>query len=210
MPVSRKLGEGEYNENIGSDKLYLTAVVSADKKLKLYVGDPEGTEPDPQPDPDPDPEVTQEQLDQLSTAVTSASAQLATLTDLAADKKKALDGYQSATKTINDDIKPVIASLKELDDKLQKDEYLTADQKKEFEDRRQKLWQSLSGISESVVTLDAGLSEDQKTVSEVEADITGISEALKTLAAAIRCLNMPCKSSCLERSSRESETMKTN
>lgn len=185
VPVSRKLGEGEYNENIGSDKLYLTAVVSADKKLKLYVGDPEGTEPDPQPDPDPDPEVTQEQLDQLSTAVTSASAQLATLTDLAADKKKALDGYQSATKTINDDIKPVIASLKELDDKLQKDEYLTADQKKEFEDRRQKLWQSLSGISESVVTLDAGLSEDQKTVSEVEADITGISEALKTLAAAI-------------------------
>ena len=185
VPVSRKLGEGEYNENIGSDKLYLTAVVSADKKLKLYVGDPEGTEPDPQPDPDPDPEVTQEQLDQLSTAVTSASAQLATLTDLAADKKKALDGYQSATKTINDDIKPVIASLKELDDKLQKDEYLTADQKKDFEDRRQKLWQSLSGISESVVTLDAGLSEDQKTVSEVEADITRISEALKTLAAAI-------------------------
>lgn len=185
VPVSRKLGEGEYNENIGSDKLYLTAVVSADKKLKLYVGDPEGTEPDPQPDPDPDPEVTQEQLDQLSTAVTSASAQLATLTDLAADKKKALDGYQSATKTINDDIKPVIASLKEFDDKLQKDEYLTADQKKEFEDRRQKLWQSLSGISESVVTLDVGLSEDQKTVSEVEADITGISEALKTLAAAI-------------------------
>lgn len=185
VPVSRKLGEGEYNENIGSDKLYLTAVVSADKKLKLYVGDPEGTEPDPQPDPDPDPEVTQEQLDQLSTAVTSASAQLATLTDLAADKKKALDGYQSATKTINDDIKPVIASLKELDDKLQKDEYLTADQKKEFEDRRQKLWQSLSGISESVVTLDAILSTDQKTVSGVETDIAGISEALKTLAAAI-------------------------
>lgn len=185
VPVSRKLGEGEYNENIGSDKLYLTAVVSADKKLKLYVGDPEGTEPDPQLDPDPDPEVTQEQLDQLSTAVTSASAQLATLTDLAADKKKALDGYQSATKTINDDIKPVIASLKELDDKLQKDEYLTADQKKEFEDRRQKLWQSLSGISESVVTLDAILSTDQKTVSGVETDIAGISEALKTLAAAI-------------------------
>lgn len=185
VPVSRKLGEGEYNENIGSDKLYLTAVVSADKKLKLYVGDPEGTEPDPQPDPDPDPEVTQEQLDQLSTAVTSASAQLATLTDLAADKKKALDGYQSATKTINDDIKPVIASLKELDDKLQKDEYLTADQKKEFEDRRQKLWQSLSGISESVVTLDAILSTDQKTVSGVETDIAEISEALKTLAAAI-------------------------
>ena len=185
VPVSRKLGEGEYNENIGSDKLYLTAVVSADKKLKLYVGDPEGTEPDPQPDPDPDPEVTQEQLDQLSTAVTSASAQLATLTDLAADKKKALDGYQSATKTINDDIKPVIASLKELDDVLQKDEYLTADQKKDFEDRRQKLWQSLSGISESVVTLDAILSTDQKTVSGVETDIAGISEALKTLAAAI-------------------------
>jgi len=185
VPVSRKLGEGEYNENIGSDKLYLTAVVSADKKLKLYVGDPEGTEPDPQPDPDPDPEVTQEQLDQLSTAVTSASAQLATLTDLAADKKKALDGYQSATKTINDDIKPVIASLKELDDKLQKDEYLTADQKKDFEDRRQKLWQSLSSISESVVTLDAILSTDQKTVSGVETDIAGISEALKTLAAAI-------------------------
>ena len=185
VPVSRKLGEGEYNENIGSDKLYLTAVVSADKKLKLYVGDPEGTEPDPQPDPDPDPEVTQEQLDQLSTAVTSASAQLATLTDLAADKKKALDGYQSATKTINDDIKPVIASLKELDDKLQKDEYLTADQKKEFEDRRQKLWQSLSGISESVVTLAAILSTDQKTVSGVETDIAEISEVLKTLAAAI-------------------------
>ena len=185
VPVSRKLGEGEYNENIGSEQFYLTAVVSADKKLKLYVGDPEGTEPDPQPDPDPDPEVTQEQLDQLSTAVTSASAQLATLTDLAADKKKALDGYQSATKTINDDIKPVIASLKELDDKLQKDEYLTADQKKEFEDRRQKLWQSLSSISESVVTLDAILSTDQKTVSGVETDIAEISEALKTLAAAI-------------------------
>ena len=185
VPVSRKLGEGEYNENIGSEQFYLTAVVSADKKLKLYVGDPEGTEPDPQPDPDPDPEVTQEQLDQLSTAVTSASAQLATLTDLAADKKKALDGYQSATKTINDDIKPVIASLKELDDKLQKDEYLTADQKKDFEDRRQKLWQSLSSISESVVTLDAILSTDQKTVSGVETDIAGISEALKTLAAAI-------------------------
>ena len=185
VPVSRKLGEGEYNENIGSEQFYLTAVVSADKKLKLYVGEPEGTEPDPQPDPDPDPEVTQEQLDQLSTAVTSASAQLATLTDLAADKKKALDGYQSATKTINDDIKPVIASLKELDDKLQKDEYLTADQKKDFEDRRQKLWQSLSSISESVVTLDAILSTDQKTVSGVETDIAGISEALKTLAAAI-------------------------
>ncbi len=183
--VSRQAGVGEYLDDYGSDKYYLTAVISADKKLKLYVGEPEGTEPDPQPDPDPDPEVTQEQLDQLSTAVTSASAQLATLTDLAADKKKALDGYQSATKTINDDIKPVIASLKELDDKLQKDEYLTADQKKEFEDRRQKLWQSLSGISESVVTLDAILSEDQKTVSGVEADITGISEALKTLAAAI-------------------------
>ncbi len=185
VPVSRKLGEGEYNENIGSEQFYLTAVVSADKKLKLYVGEPEGIEPDPQPDPDPDPEVTQEQLDQLSTAVTSASAQLATLTDLAADKKKALDGYQSATKTINDDIKPVIASLKELDDKLQKDEYLTADQKKDFEDRRQKLWQSLSGISESVVTLDAILSTDQKTVSGVETDIAEISEALKTLAAAI-------------------------
>lgn len=183
VPVSRKLGEGEYNENIGSDKLYLTAVVSADKKLKLYVGDPEGTEPDPQPDPDP--EVTQEQLDQLSTAVTSASAQLVTLTDLAADKKKTLDGCQSAAKTINDDIKPVIASLKELDDKLQKDEYLTADQKKGFEDRRQKLWQSLSGISETIVTLDAILLEDQKTVSGVEADITEIAEALKTLAAAI-------------------------
>lgn len=183
--VSRQAGVGEYLDDYGSDKLYLTAVVSADKKLKLYVGEPEGIEPDPQPDPDPDPEVTQEQLDQLSTAVTSASAQLATLTDLAADKKKALDGYQSATKTINDDIKPVIASLKELDDKLQKDEYLTADQKKEFEDRRQKLWQSLSGISESVVTLDAILSTDQKTVSGVETDIAEISEALKTLAAAI-------------------------
>ena len=181
--VSRQAGVGEYLDDYGSDKYYLTAVISAEKKLRLYVGNPGGVEPDPQPDPEP--EVTQEQLDQLSTAVTSASAQLATLTDLAADKKKALDGYQSATKTINDDIKPVIASLKELDDKLQKDEYLTADQKKEFEDRRQKLWQSLSGISESVVTMDAILSTEQKTVSGVETDIAEISEALKTLAAAI-------------------------
>lgn len=183
VPVSRKLGEGEYNENIGSEQFYLTAVVTADKKLKLYVGEPEGTEPDPQPDPDP--EVTQEQLDKLSTAVSGASTQLETLIVFAADKKKALDGCQSATKTINDEIKPVLASLKDLDDVLQKDEYLTADQKKGFEDRRQKLWQSLSGISETVVTLDAILSEDQKTVSCVEADIAEIVGFLNKLAAII-------------------------
>jgi hypothetical protein len=181
--VSRQAGVGEYLDDYGSDKYYLTAVISAEKKLRLYVGNPGGVEPDPQPDPEP--EVTQEQLDQLSAVVTGASTQLVTLTDLAAEKKKALEDCQNGTKTINSTIEAVLASLKALDDVLQKDEYLTADQKKDFEDRRQKLLQSLSSISESVVTLDAILSTDQKTVSGVETDIAEISEALKTLAAAI-------------------------
>jgi chaperonin cofactor prefoldin len=39
IPVSRKTGETEWRENIGSDTYYLTGVVSEDHTLTLYVGD---------------------------------------------------------------------------------------------------------------------------------------------------------------------------
>ena len=58
IPVSREAGTSEWNENIGSDTYYLTGVVSSDMKLKMYVGEPGGS--------DPTPEVSQAELDNLT------------------------------------------------------------------------------------------------------------------------------------------------
>ena len=105
IPVSREAGSNEWNENKGSDVYYLTGIVSSDMKLKLYVGEPGGS--------DPTPEVTQAELDELSAlyaaqkaaindkiaALTSNDTKLATIAQTLTEKKSAID---AATAKIND------------------------------------------------------------------------------------------------------------
>ena len=78
--MSREEGTTEWHENIGSDKYYLTGIVSSDMELKMYVGDPTGT------NPTPEPEVTQTELDELNALYdaqkTAISDKIAALTSI--------------------------------------------------------------------------------------------------------------------------------
>lgn len=186
VPVSRKSGESEYYENINSDKYYLTAVVSADKKLKLYVGEPEGTEPDPQ-EPDPqEPEVTQEQLDQLVALVNEASTQLTTLYDFADAKHKSVTGCQSTIKTLSEDMTPIVTQLNTIMETLQKDEFLTGEEKTAFNNRRNQLVLRLNAISDVLLALvNKDIPEALQTVSSVNDDIIKINGTLSEQASLI-------------------------
>ena len=126
IPVSREAGSSEWIENIGSDKYYLTGVVSSDMVLKMYVGEPEGST-----DPDPKPEVSQAELDNLAALY---EAQRIAIND----KRTALASNDAkltaiSTSLSQKNIEALKAQITAIEEKL-KSEYLTADQKKSYTD----------------------------------------------------------------------------
>ena len=126
VPVSREVGSSEWLENIGSDELFLTGVVSSDMKLKMYVGNAPGS------DPTPTPEVTQADLDALAalyadqkTAINDKIAALTANDTKLAAIAKTLDEKKAA-------IDAAAAKIKAMKDKLNT-QYLTADQQSMYE-----------------------------------------------------------------------------
>ena len=126
VPVSRETGTSEWYDNIGSDKYYLTGVVSSDMVLKMYVGEPGGST-----DPDPKPEVSQTELDNLAALY---EAQRIAIND----KRTALASNDAkltaiSTSLSQKNIEALKAQITAIEEKL-KSEYLTADQKKSYTD----------------------------------------------------------------------------
>lgn len=126
VPVSREQGSEVWNENIGSDELFLTGVVSSDMKLKMYVGNAPGS------DPTPTPEVTQADLDALAalyadqkTAINDKIAALTANDTKLAAIAKTLDEKKAA-------IDATAAKINVMKDKLNT-QYLTADQQSMYE-----------------------------------------------------------------------------
>lgn len=179
IPVSRELGSTVWYENIGSDKLFLTGVVSSDMKLTMYVGHPPGS--------DPTPEVTQADLDELAalyaaqknaindkiTALASNDAKLNAISQALTQKKAAIDGTASKLNTVKD--------------KLNSD-YLTAEQKLSYSAQLHTLESQLATLTSQY---DAAKQELTTLQNKSAALVTSLNTLLNTVnseAAAVAAI----------------------
>lgn len=178
VPVSREEGTTEWHENIGSDKYYLTGIVSSDMKLKMYVGDPTGT------NPTPEPEVTQAELDELNALYvaqkTAISDKIAALTSI--DTK--LTAIAQLLSQKNDELNAVNTKMIALEEKLMSD-YLTAEQKQDYNNQLDVLKAQsavqMSSINDAVEKLYALQSES----ASLNATLNSLLSSVNTGAAAV-------------------------
>lgn len=178
VPVSREEGTIEWHENIGSDKYYLTGIVSSDMKLKMYVGDPTGT------NPTPEPEVTQAELDELNALYvaqkTAISDKIAALTSI--DTK--LTAIAQLLSQKNDELNAVNTKMIALEEKLMSD-YLTAEQKQDYNNQLDVLKAQsavqVSSINDAVEKLYALQSEN----ASLKATLNSLLNSVNTEAAAV-------------------------
>lgn len=173
VPVSREIGSSEWLENIGSDKHFLTGVVTSDMKLKMYNGDPSGTGPTPPPTP----EVTQADLDELAglyadqkTAIsnkiatlTSNDTKLSTIAQTLTQKKSAIDG--------------AVSKINAVKDKLNSD-YLTAAQKSSYTTQLQVLESNLA-------TLTSQYDAAQQELTSLQTKSASLASSLNTLLTSV-------------------------
>jgi len=168
IPVSRKKGDATWNNNFGSDEYYLTAVVTADKKVRLYVGEA-GSEPDPAPSPSSELSKEQletygKQLDTMRNDIEDLMIKTKVLEDEIEDVNKAAQQQKQTLGVIETVLAEIISTLKT-------DTLLTAQQKNDFE-------LALGELVTEDHTLSEGLEELDKSIAGYTDNIDNIKELL--------------------------------
>lgn len=200
-PVSRQTGTTDWIKNKGSETLFITAIVSNDMKLKLYIGDPSAT---------PDPEVSDTQRDELKkkfenlkdkitgkhekvsanateiknlqSASASASEAVSGLDDKLAALKTLIDGSKLLTETQKTyfidkltDLKTKTNKLKEALDKIKaKLETIKAandNLKQQLDNALKIVNEQIAGVSD--ITTTSALDEANAKVTELSGQIDG-------------------------------------
>lgn len=186
VPVSRKKGSTEWHENFGSDTYYLTAVIDADKKLTLYVGEPGES---PEPTPTPDTEVTEAQLKALSDKLTESETQLGTVTTNQEAVRKALDDDLEAVKKWGESLESLMPAIVELKQTLDDDKLLTENQKSTFIARLQEIAyvsDSRQETYDKMIVFISGELDKAKIVGDSLTSIAAAIERLKNSVANIK------------------------
>ena len=167
VPVSRETGTTTWHTNTGSDKYFVTGVVSNDMKLKLYNGDPNGT-------PDPGPEVTDADLTALATSYSA----LQSYTEKKQAEVAANENLIAALATTIVDMKNAAAAIEAtitaINTKLANDTYLSESQKNEFQTQ-------LTSLSDQ-------LSQQNNELAKVIEELTSIESANTALKTQIEDL----------------------
>ena len=181
VPVSRESGSSEWHENVGSDKYYLTGVVSSDMKLTMYEGAVPGS------DPTPGPEVTQVDLDELAalytaqknainekkTALASNDSKLNAISQTLTLKKTAIDGTASKINTVKN--------------KLNSD-YLTATQKSSYTTQLQTLEKKLATLTSQYDAAKQELTTLQNKSAELATTLNTLLNTVNSEAAAVAAI----------------------
>ena len=165
IPVSREVGASEWNENKGSDKKFITGVVSSDMKLRLYEGYAPGTEPAP--------EVTQAQLDELAGLYAVQKAAINEKLSALAGNDAKLTDLAAKLSQMKPAIDAVNAKISAIEKKL-KDNYLSADQKQTYGNELDALKTKNSAMS-------ANYSKAVQEQSALLTSSTALSDMLKKL-----------------------------
>ncbi len=169
IPVSREAGTSEWNENIGSDTYYLTGVVSSDMKLKMYVGEPGGS--------DPTPEVSQAELDALAALYAAQKNAInAKITAIETNNAK-LASISTAISDIYNALTTVNTKITALESKLNS-EYLTAKQKQTYNNQ-------LATLKSTESTLTTSLTAASDKLSSLQATSNSLKSSLNTLLASV-------------------------
>lgn len=169
IPVSREAGTSEWNENIGSDTYYLTGVVSSDMKLKMYVGEPGGS--------DPTPEVSQAELDALAALYAAQKNAInAKITAIETNNAK-LASISTAISDIYNALTTVNTKITALESKLNS-EYLTAEQKQTYNNQ-------LATLKSTESTLTTSLTAASDKLSSLQATSNSLKSSLNTLLASV-------------------------
>lgn len=171
IPVSREAGTSEWIENVNSEKYFITGVVSSDMKLKMYVGEPGGS--------DPTPEVSQAELDALAALY---EAQRIAINDkrtaLASNDAKLTAISTSLSQKNTEALKAQITAIEE---KL-KSEYLTADQKKSYTDELDALKTKLDALVSECTAANTELSSLQAKSASLMSTLNNLLATLLTEA----------------------------
>ena len=186
VPVSRKKGSTEWNENFGSDTYYLTAVINADKKLTLYVGEP-GESPEPTPTPDTD--VTEAQLKALSDKLSETETQLGTVTIKQEAVKKTLDDDLEAVRKWGEPLENLMPAIADLKQTLDDDSLLAEDQKSSYIARLLEIADVSDSRQETydkMIVFVSGEIDKAKTVGDSLTSIATAVERLKNSVANIK------------------------
>ena len=166
VPVSRKSGTTEWLENFGSDTKYLTGVVSANRTLKLYVGEA--------PD-EPEPEVSEEEIQTLKNAIASAETSLVTVTTAYQQVDEAIDKEATNLKEILDDISSLNDEVATVTALLESD-YLTAEQKSDYT-------QQLQELTTKIETQKTAADKLSETIQDYQKTLAGLADIIQALAA---------------------------
>ena len=176
IPVSREAGTSEWNENIGSDTYYLTGVVSSDMKLKMYVGEPGGS--------DPTPEVSQAELDNLTKQYAAQKMAIETKLAAIADNEMRLSAVaQTLTKKTNA-LSTIDAKIASLEEKL-KSEYLAAEQKQSYTNQLNEIKAQSAALLTQINSANSELESLQSKGNSLKSTLNGLLTSSNTQAAAV-------------------------
>ena len=122
-PVSRQTGTTDWIKNKGSETLFITAIVSNDMKLKLYIGDPSAT---------PDPEVSDTQRDELKEKFKNLKDKITGKHDKVTANATEIKNLQSASASASEAVSGLDDKLAALKTLIDGSKLLTEDQKTYF------------------------------------------------------------------------------
>ena len=182
IPVSRKHGDTEWYENFGSDKWYLTAVIDANDKLTLYVGDPaiEPEEPEPTPTPevfDADRETLAARYDALKKSVSDKITAVSAINSRLSSIESSLEKLDAEVKSLTDVITAVEAKLA--------NEYLTDTQKENYQSQLSTLRTQLAALSDQLSELAKEKDSLEKNNNTRSSKLDKLSEDIVSAATAV-------------------------
>ena len=176
IPVSREAGTSEWIENVNSEKYFITGVVSSDMKLKMYVGEPGGS--------DPKPEVTQADLDNLTKQYAAQKMAIETKLAAIADNEMRLSAVaQTLTKKTNA-LSTIDAKIASLEEKL-KSEYLTAEQKQSYTNQLNEIKAQSAALLTQINSANSELESLQSKGNSLKSTLNGLLTSSNTQAAAV-------------------------
>ena len=178
VPVSRETGTTVWHQNVGSDKYFVTGVVSNDMKLKLYNSDPNGT-------PDPGPEVT----DADRTVLAASYSELQSYTEKKQAEATANETTIAALSAAIVDMKTTAAAIEEaissVNAKLANDTYLSESQKNEFLTQLASLSEQLSQQNNELAKVIAELNSIESDNIAVKTQIADLLSQIASQSAII-------------------------
>ena len=178
VPVSRETGTTVWHQNVGSDKYFVTGVVSKDMKLKLYNSDPNGT-------PDPGPEVTEADR----TVLAASYSELQSYTEKKQAEVTANETTIAALSAAIVDMKTTASAIEEaisaINAKLTNDTYLSESQKNEFLTQLASLSEQLSQQNNELAKVIAELNSIESDNIAVKTQIADLLSQIASQSAII-------------------------